>query len=150
MQHPKGEDIYSATGKIIAIDDFEFEHTLDIRSGSSGSPICLITNRLVIGIHKSGNKSIHINQGTFIGTILEKLDEPLVIIVQSSLGFRGKIVGLNPKDNVRLLKDKIRDLLLYKGEITPLCCGFEMEDVQTLESYIEGENFITLWFYQKI
>ena len=35
---------------------FEFEHSLDTNSGSSGSPICLSDNICVIGIHKASNK----------------------------------------------------------------------------------------------
>ena len=39
------------------IGNYEFEHSLDTRNGSSGAPICLIDkNPLVIGIHKMGNK----------------------------------------------------------------------------------------------
>ena len=63
-----------SSGKIIAIDDFEFDHSLDTRQGSSGSPICLIHNQHVIGIHKSGDKKHKINQGTFIGIILDSLE----------------------------------------------------------------------------
>ena len=44
------------SGKIkeigIGIKDFEFKHTLDTRPCSSGSPICLIENLNVVGIHK--------------------------------------------------------------------------------------------------
>ena len=54
---------------------FEFNHSLDTRCGSSGSPICLISNQGVIGIHKSGIKSNFINQGTFIGVILDEFQK---------------------------------------------------------------------------
>ena len=64
---------YISSGKIIKIKDFEFTHSLDTRSGSSGSPICLIENQSVIGIHKSGNKKLNLNMGTFIGIIINEL-----------------------------------------------------------------------------
>ena len=68
-------DRHVSSGKIGDIfGDFEFEHTLDTGHGSSGSPICLISNKLVIGIHKSGDEENKKNYGTFIGKILDELD----------------------------------------------------------------------------
>ena len=46
------------SGLINVIKNFEFEHSLDTREGSSGSPVCLVDNQLVIGIHKGGNKKV--------------------------------------------------------------------------------------------
>ena len=62
-----------SSGKINTFEEFEFEHTIDTREGSSGSPICLSSNLNVIGIHKCGVESKTINYGTFIGTILDEL-----------------------------------------------------------------------------
>jgi V8-like Glu-specific endopeptidase len=62
------------SGKIEKIEDFEFEHTLDTRYSSSGSPICLSENLNVAGIHKAGHKFEPINFGTFLGIILDKLE----------------------------------------------------------------------------
>ena len=67
---------YISSGKIKEINKkevFKFYHTLDTRSGSSGSPICLIENQFVIGIHKSGSKILNLNMGTFIGIIINEL-----------------------------------------------------------------------------
>lgn len=64
-----------SSGKIIEIDDFEFEHSLDTRKGSSGSPICSIENIQVIGMHKQGKKNENINYGTFIGIIIDELEK---------------------------------------------------------------------------
>ena len=63
-----------SSGKITKIINFEFEHSIDSRKGSSGGPICLIDSQYVIGIHKSGNTSRNINNGTFIGYIIDKLE----------------------------------------------------------------------------
>lgn len=52
LQHPLGEDVNYAVGKIVSIDNFEFEHTVDTDYGSSGSPVILVKNSMVIGIHK--------------------------------------------------------------------------------------------------
>ena len=64
-----------SSGKIKEIKGFQFSHTLDKSSGSSGSPICLINNQNIIGLHKSGSKSRPINYGTFIGIILDDLEK---------------------------------------------------------------------------
>ena len=71
----KGER-HICSGKILSIaNNFEFKHTLDTYSGSSGSPLCLIDNQTVIGIHKKGNKATGYNYGTFIGIILDYLSK---------------------------------------------------------------------------
>lgn len=63
-----------SSGEIKEIDGFEFEHSLDTRHGSSGAPICLFDNIKVIGIHKQGDRYEPINYGTFIGTIIDELE----------------------------------------------------------------------------
>ena len=46
-------EICGSPGKIKKIfNNFEFYHTVDSRPGCSGMPICLISNKYVIGIHK--------------------------------------------------------------------------------------------------
>ena len=64
---------------------FEFEHSLDRRVGSSGSPICLLSNEKVVGIHKAhrfedyyGEYSINI--ATFIGIIIDELDDEYFLL----------------------------------------------------------------------
>ena len=65
-----------SVGKIIQIyNNFEFQHELHTEAGSSGSPLCLLSNQYVIGIHKKGSKMRKINYGTFIGYFLDKLEE---------------------------------------------------------------------------
>ena len=73
LQHPYGEEIHSATGKIIKINNFEFEHDAGTCRGSSGSPILLIENNCVIGIHKAKRKSNSNKIGTFIGKLFGEI-----------------------------------------------------------------------------
>ena len=76
LQHPLGNDIECASGKIIAINsnnNFEFIHTIDTDKGSSGSPIILVGNSRVIGIHKAHVKNNKNNKGTFIGVLLKEI-----------------------------------------------------------------------------
>lgn len=66
---------HMSSGEIKKIFDLEFSHSLDARSGSSGSPICLFSNTQVIGIHKQGDKKRPLNYGTFIGIIIDELEQ---------------------------------------------------------------------------
>ena len=61
-----------SSGKIIGIGKYEFKHTLDTRSGSSGSPICTRDTINVIGIHKKGDEYKNINFGIFLGLVIEE------------------------------------------------------------------------------
>ena len=73
IEHPNGKDAASASGIIINIYEFEFDHNIATDKGSSGCPIILLNNNInmiqVIGIHKEGDKKHKINGGTFIGEI---------------------------------------------------------------------------------
>ena len=78
IEHPLGDSEACASGKIINIEDYEFEHNIPIDNGSSGSPIILLNNNMnlvqVIGIHKEADYSKKLNLGTFIGEIFNKKD----------------------------------------------------------------------------
>ena len=41
-------------GKIVNVNNFSFQHSVDTDFGSSGSPVLLSVNAYVIGIHKAG------------------------------------------------------------------------------------------------
>ena len=73
IEHPNGKDASCASGMIINIFEYEFDHNIATDKGSSGCPIILLNNNInmiqVIGIHKEGDKKNKINGGTFIGEI---------------------------------------------------------------------------------
>ena len=70
--YPFGEKVSCGSGKIININDFEFEHNCPTEVGSSGSPVIIFQTKQVIGIHKHGNLEKKINVGTFIGNEIFK------------------------------------------------------------------------------
>jgi len=80
LQHPEGEKLHVASGIIKNINEkrkYEFEHTLDTSNGSPGSPVILIENLKVIGIHKKRMEESDNKKGIFISIILNKLNKKL-------------------------------------------------------------------------
>ena len=72
IQYPHGELSYSK-GKILNIDKYEITHNVGTKAGSSGSPIFLEGNKLVIGIHKEGDKEEKVNYGDLLYPIIRYL-----------------------------------------------------------------------------
>jgi len=69
----------------IYYNNIEFEHTLDTKQDSSGSPICLLKNGKVIGVNKahilySSYGELSINVGTFIGIIINELEKEYYLL----------------------------------------------------------------------
>ena len=73
IQHPNGQDASTASGSIIDIYNYQFDHNVDTENGSSGSPIILLNLMMVIGIHKNSDTK-NVNGGTFIGEIINEIN----------------------------------------------------------------------------
>ena len=78
INHPLGKSVACERGKIIKINDHEFEDNISTDNDSSGCPIILLKDNIdliqVIGIHKNSDKSKKVNGGTFIGEIFKELN----------------------------------------------------------------------------
>ena len=77
LGYPYGKNVECSPGKIKDIINNELKHNCNTDSGSSGSPIILVSNSTVIGIHKAGIIKENINIGTFLGFIFNKDDNIL-------------------------------------------------------------------------
>ena len=67
LHYPEGgKKIYSSYGKIKAIEKFKIKHECSSNSGSSGSPILLLEEKTVIGVHYGANKRFDNNEGTLL------------------------------------------------------------------------------------
>ena len=77
LGYPLGEELSTGSGKIININEYEFEHNIPTEEGSSGSPIILFNLLKVIGIHKCGDLKKRVNLGTFIGEIFDEIKNDL-------------------------------------------------------------------------
>ena len=142
-------------------EEFQFEHTLDTRGGSSGSPICLSSNLNVIGIHKSGDKEENINYGTFIGKILDELIDD----IKNEKNKKENNVENNPKISQKIdFKDKIKKCVCkfsfqyYKTEnynSTGFFCLFPFMKKSNLiptliTAFDDNKRFKSLTYYPKI
>ena len=112
-----------SVGKIIQIQNkYTFAHTLNTKSGSSGSPICLIDNNLsLIGIHKGGHKEKPINYGTFIWVIfgiLEKENEKDYLEFENNKINKNEEVALGKNIEAAKMKEKekfnLKDITAYR------------------------------------
>ena len=76
FQYPNGEKLKYAHGKIINIKDNYLIYDVGSRGGSSGSPIILMKNSKIIGLHKGYLKDIpiKINIGIPIELIINKIN----------------------------------------------------------------------------
>ena len=71
FQYPDGGEISFDKGKIKSIEDYKIKHLVSTFPGSSGSPISLLNNFKIIGIHKGGNKNKEDIIGIFMKNILK-------------------------------------------------------------------------------
>ena len=71
LQYPNGQKLQVSDGYIKRINKNEFFHFASTQNGSSGSPVFLLNETKVIGIHKQSNRSENI--GDFIYQIFDVL-----------------------------------------------------------------------------
>ncbi len=81
VQHPNGGELSFDKGEIKSINDYEIEHSVSTDYGSSGSPILLLYNLKIIGIHKARYKKY--NRGTFMKNILDDINNNMFMIPQN-------------------------------------------------------------------
>ena len=74
IQYPKGKDISSDEGFIENITNNNITYFISTKSSSSGSPIILIKNLKVIGIHCGQKNNQNLNGGKFIKPILDDIE----------------------------------------------------------------------------
>ena len=66
LNYHKDKDIYVSYGKLLEINNNEIIHNTNIKGESSGSPILLINNQKLIGIHCSSSKQNKYNKGALL------------------------------------------------------------------------------------
>ena len=74
LQYPNGLEQSVSVGKFKDMDDINIQHECSTDFGSSGSPILLLSNFKVIGVHKRRTK-YKFNEGTFIKYAVEEFNK---------------------------------------------------------------------------
>ena len=92
IQHPNGQDASTASGSIIDIYNYQFDHNVDTENGSSGSPIILLNLMMVIGIHKNSDTK-NVNGGTFIGEIINEINNDFNSRNNNIININNYIIG---------------------------------------------------------
>ena len=145
------EERHICSGEIINIkNEYEFEHSMDSRHGSSGSPICLIYNQTVIGIHKKAHKSTNRKAGTFIGYILDLLkkenisDNFLELVEESQETDDGEEKEITAKNQIIKKSDEKISIQKEKPLFFTQNSTIEQETIKNLNS-MEKSNKIELY-----
>ena len=74
FQYPNGEELSFDKGEIKSINDYQIKHLVSTEPGSSGSPILLLNDFTIIGIHQAGKKNKEDNKGIFMKNILNDIN----------------------------------------------------------------------------
>ena len=137
IEHPYGEDASCASGTIINIYEYEFDHNISTNNGSSGCPIILLNNNInliqVIGIHKEGDKKHNINGGTFIGEIFNT-DLNIENIKENNNNNNYIIAEIYIKE--KYINEEIRIISSYE-EYMRICYDTKLEDKYKNEDEIK-------------
>ena len=66
LNYHKDKDIYVSYGNLLDINNNEIIHNSNIKGESSGSPILLINNQKLIGIHCNSSNHYKYNKGILL------------------------------------------------------------------------------------
>ena len=138
LQYPKGLQPSFSIGIIKEILDININHTCNTDFGSSGSPILILSNNKVIGIHKLRTK-FKFNQGTFLKFVIEQFNKANLVstnIVKPNLS--NKILSKSCNNTLNNNKNNIKRINSYNnnGNIDKVT----IEDV-TLIKYLGKNSF---------
>ena len=120
FQYPDGGELSFDKGEIKSIDDYKIKHLVSTNPGSSGSPILLLTNFKIIGIHKAGNKNKDDNLGIFMKNILNDINN---INSKDNNNKNNKI----PQNN-QIKKFNPREKYTYENETYDLYTGEQFHE----------------------
>ena len=146
LQYPEGK-FHESSGIIKNINEekkYEFEHTSDTSNGSPGSPVILIENLKVIGIHKKRIEKSDNKKGTFISIILEKIKKKLnkadsnkIIEMNYNNQMNQININNNIENNIIILKyflDKENLIILLNN-------GFFNKNKKNIKIYIDEKEY---------
>ena len=145
--YPLGKNPACASGKIINIYNFEFDHNISTEKGSSGCPIILLNNNTdiikVIGIHKLADHLKKLNSGTFIGEIFNDNNNNFIKNIISNNILKD---SLHDMDNSSIISDNNEELnkdnyITVEIDIKEDCIN---KDIRIINSYEEFKRKVYL------
>ena len=115
LNNYKDKDIFVSYGKLLYINNSNITHNCNIKEGSSGSPILLLNNQKIIGIHCGSSKQNKYNKGRIlIYSIIEfsKIKNNLLIYNKEGKNiFMNYIIG---ELDIKEVGQKIRIINSYE------------------------------------
>ena len=115
LNYFKDKDIFVSYGKLLDINNKEIFHKCNLKKGSTGSPIFLIKNQKLIGIHCDSSKYNKFNKGTLlIYLIIEfsKIKNNLLLINKNGEQIiNNYIIGVF---NIKMVNHNIRIINSYE------------------------------------
>ena len=114
INYPEGKDVVVSYGPPPSLSESEIQHRCSTREGSSGSPILLINNQKLIGIHYGSSNQFLFNKGTIlIYSIIEfeKIKNNLMLINNEGALIDNFIIG---EFEIKEDKQKIRIINSYE------------------------------------
>ena len=144
IEHPLGQEAAAASGKIINIYEFQFDHNIATNKGSSGSPIILLSLMTVIGIHKNTDGQ-NINGGTFIGEIIKEINKKPKNIIENYIIAEILIKDEDVNKKVRIInsyEDVIKDYIKFEEKLK------NFEKIRECEIKINNEFVPFNYFYE--
>jgi len=131
------EGRHISSGLITKLNENNFAHNCDTNAGSSGSPIINLF-KLVIGIHNGGDKNEEYNIGTFIGAIIDRLNNKNEKIIIKKEEVKPK--KTNNLDNLLQNEIKNDDVDKEFGEITNIMVSL-FKNPQFMHYTLKAINF---------
>ena len=112
--YQEGENVKVSYGLIKSINEKEILHLCSTKSGSSGSPIILLNNFKLIGIHYGTNKDVNYNNGIFIKYAINEFNNSINSIKKNVLkdNFRTNITKFKKIYEIKSIQ--VNDVFIFK------------------------------------
>jgi len=154
LNYINGKEIYTSYGILRNIEENKIIHKCNTDTGSSGSPIILLKNNKVIGVHYAGSKyNINFNFGTLLKQPLEEYinlykDNNNKNYIISELDIEGGLIGKRTRIINSFEEQKRNDDIIDLEKREPNIYGNEKEIKDNCRIKINNININFDYFYR--
>ena len=114
LNYMNGEKIFSSYGLLKEIQQDEIYHQCCTDLGSSGSPILLLKNNQVIGVHFGAKKKIEFNLGTLLVKPIIEFQQKYLVKIKNEISENNKSISNIASKNLISQTNKIIKMKLIK------------------------------------